>query len=261
MGITNVKAVDTNLKEEDIQKILEDYDIDLNTMDITQALELYDELTDQYTNKELIEMLEENKEELIESGVPEEAINAGTQVLKNFDAKELKKIIESEVDIDKLESLINSGASPADILSSIITTESIFNLVVKILFASMIFKTVITILVICLLIKIVLRWIIFEKAGKHGWAEIIPIYKDIVYLQVCKLSPWLLLFVFFPIIGWLILGAVYIISRFELAKAFGRGFFFGLGLLLFRTIFELIIVASSNIKYVEDSKEVIKSDE
>ncbi len=70
-------------------------------------------------------------------------------------------------------------------------------------------------------------------------------------MKICHLSPWLLLLVFIPVLGWLMLMAVAIIGRFELSKSFGHGFFFGLGLLFFPLLFRSAI-AFSNDEYVGD---------
>ena len=100
--------------------------------------------------------------------------------------------------------------------------------------------------------KIILRWIIFKKANKHGWASIIPIYRQTTYLKVSKMSPWWILIVFIPFIGSLIYGIIKIISRFKLSKAFKKGAGFGFGLLFLPLIFESILAFNSNIKYVDN---------
>ena len=96
--------------------------------------------------------------------------------------------------------------------------------------------------------------LIFKKAGKNSFATIIPIYRDILHLKICHLSPWLLLLAFIPVLGWIMLIAVAIIARFELSKSFGHGFFFGLGLLLFPIIFRTIIAFSKN-EFIENLDE------
>ena len=54
---------------------------------------------------------------------------------------------------------------------------------------------------------IVTMWKVFEKAGRPGWACIVPIYNTIVQLQVAKLSPWLVfvyLLTIIPIVGFIV---------------------------------------------------------
>lgn len=98
-------------------------------------------------------------------------------------------------------------------------------------------------LAICILM-IVSMWKIFKKAGKPGWASIIPIYNIVVLFQVAGLSPWLILLMFIPFANFVIIFLAYI----RLAKAFGKGVGFGLGLLFLNIIF-MPILAFSNTEY------------
>ncbi len=68
-------------------------------------------------------------------------------------------------------------------------------------------------------------WKIFEKAGKPGWAAIIPIYNIIVLLQIVKKPLWWIL-LYFIIIGHFLVAA-------ELAVCFGKSKGWGVGLLGF----------------------------
>lgn len=252
LGITLSNAssqTQTSNEEQLKQFISEEYNVNTDQLDVKQAVELYNQLSEQYTNEELAKMLEENKQEIVKAGIPADAITAGTQILKTTDTEELRKIINNDLDVDKIQEMLNKGYSTSEIIKQVATPEKTFDLAIKMLLANTIVKALLLISFIFLFFNVILRWIIFNKAGKHGWAAIIPIYRHIVYLKVCGISPWLLLFAFIPIFGWLILWIVNIISKFELAKAFGRGFFFGLGLWFFNTIFELILACSKR-KYV-----------
>ena len=74
-------------------------------------------------------------------------------------------------------------------------------------------------------------WKIFSKAGQPGWAAIIPIYNFIVWCKIVGRPAWwvLLLLICFPIF--------YIILCIDLAKSFGKGVGFALGLILLSVIF------------------------
>ena len=95
-----------------------------------------------------------------------------------------------------------------------------------------------------------LRCVIYKKAHKKAWAPFIPIYRNIVMLKICGMSPWWLLLLFVPIIGWLLLFVVNVASKFMLAESFGKGTGFAFGLWLLAPIFETILVFSKKIKYV-----------
>lgn len=45
-------------------------------------------------------------------------------------------------------------------------------------------------------LTIVALWKVFVKAGKPGWAGIIPIYNTVVLLQIVGYSGWLILLFF-----------------------------------------------------------------
>jgi hypothetical protein len=90
-------------------------------------------------------------------------------------------------------------------------------------------------------------WRIFEKAGKPGWASIIPIYGTIVMLEIVG-KPWWWIFMFLiPIYGWFILP---IILTHKLSKSFGKDIGFTLGLLFLGFIFLPILALSKDIHYI-----------
>ena len=74
-------------------------------------------------------------------------------------------------------------------------------------------------------------WKLFDKAGKPGWASIVPIYHFIVLLEIAGKPVWwlVLLFLFFPVI-WIIL-------LIEIAARFGKGGGFAVGLIFLPFIF------------------------
>jgi hypothetical protein len=74
-------------------------------------------------------------------------------------------------------------------------------------------------------------WKIFSKAGQPGWAAIIPIYNWIVWCKIVGRPAWwvLLLLICLPIF--------YIILCIDLAKSFGKGVGFAIGLILLSIVF------------------------
>ena len=82
-------------------------------------------------------------------------------------------------------------------------------------------------------IVIVSMWKVFTKAGKPGWAWIIPIYGLVVLLRIVGRPLWWLLLMLIPIVNLV----VTIIVCIDLAKSFGKGAGFGLGLLFLGLIF------------------------
>ena len=80
-------------------------------------------------------------------------------------------------------------------------------------------------------------WKIFTKAGRSGWLSIIPIVKTIVLIQIAGKSGWWVLLLFIPVVDVV----VYILLMLELAKAFGYGAGFALGLIFLSFIFVPIL--------------------
>lgn len=91
-------------------------------------------------------------------------------------------------------------------------------------------------LVICVL-TIIAMWKIFTKAGKPGWASIVPFYSQYCLFDIAWGNGWLFLLCFIPCVNLVVMIMLYI----KLANAFGKGTGFGIGLILLNTIFVLIL--------------------
>jgi hypothetical protein len=72
-------------------------------------------------------------------------------------------------------------------------------------------------------------WKVFEKAGKPGWAALIPIYNLYIFLQIVNKPIWWLILIFIPLVNFVIL----IIMSMELAVCFGKSKGWGVALLVF----------------------------
>ena len=80
-------------------------------------------------------------------------------------------------------------------------------------------------------------WKTFVKAGKPGWAAIIPIYNVIVMLQIAGKPIWWLILFLIPIVNIVMC----ILVGIAVAKAFGKSTGFGIGLALLGPIFYPIL--------------------
>jgi hypothetical protein len=76
-------------------------------------------------------------------------------------------------------------------------------------------------------------WRIFEKAGKPGWAAIVPIYNIIVLLEIVGRPLWWIILYLIPFVNILIGIVIFI----DLAKSFGKDMLYGIGMLLLPFIF------------------------
>ncbi len=80
-------------------------------------------------------------------------------------------------------------------------------------------------------------WKVFVKAGQEGWKSIIPFYNIYVLLQIVGRPGWWLVLFFIPFVNFIIA----IIVVIDLAKSFGKGAGFGIGLALLGIIFYPIL--------------------
>lgn len=76
-------------------------------------------------------------------------------------------------------------------------------------------------------------WKVFVKAGKPGWAAIVPIYNIIVLLQIAGKPLWWIVLFFIPVVNLVMCVLVGI----AVAKNFGKSDLFGVGLGLLGFIF------------------------
>lgn len=88
-------------------------------------------------------------------------------------------------------------------------------------------------------------WKLFTKAGKPGWASIVPIYNILVQLEIVGKPAWWLVLLLIPFVNFV----VAILVCIELAKVFGKSTGFGIGLVFLGFIF-FPILAFGDAKYV-----------
>lgn len=83
------------------------------------------------------------------------------------------------------------------------------------------------------LLMIASMWKIFVKAGKPGWAAIVPIYNFIVLLEIAGKPAWWIILLIVPVVNFIIV----IMLSISLAKKFGKGVGYGLGLAFLGVVF------------------------
>lgn len=76
-------------------------------------------------------------------------------------------------------------------------------------------------------------WKIYVKAGRPGWAVLVPFYNLVVLLQIVGKPVWWLLLFLVPCVSWVV--AIFV--AIELARVFGKGLGFGLGLAFLPFVF------------------------
>ena len=80
-------------------------------------------------------------------------------------------------------------------------------------------------------------WKTFSKAGEPGWAAIIPIFNTYIMLKIAGRPWWWLVLLIIPIVSLV----VWVVASVDIAKSFGKGTGFGIGLALLPFIFYPIL--------------------
>src|SRR5262245_22416593 len=83
---------------------------------------------------------------------------------------------------------------------------------------------------------IIAQWRIFTKAGEPGWASLVPIYNGMILSKICGRGEMFGLLLLVPCVNIVIS----IMLMFDLARVFGKGPGFAVGLLLLSPIFILM---------------------
>ena len=84
-----------------------------------------------------------------------------------------------------------------------------------------------------MILMIAALWKVFQKAGKPGWASIIPIYNIIVIMEIIGKPWWWLILMLIPGVNLVI--AIWATNL--LSLSFGQGVGFTLGLIFLPVIF------------------------
>jgi len=94
------------------------------------------------------------------------------------------------------------------------------------------------------IVALVGLWKVFEKAGRQGWEAIIPFYNIIVALRLVGKPEWWLVWYFIPIANII----VYVWTCNLLAKSFGKGMLYTIGLVILAPFF-LILLGFGDAQY------------
>ena len=88
-----------------------------------------------------------------------------------------------------------------------------------------------------IILMIAAMWAVFQKAGEPGWAALIPIYNIMVLLKIAGKPMWWVILILIPFVNIIVL----IIALVGLARNFGKGAGFALGLVFLAPIFYPIL--------------------
>jgi hypothetical protein len=84
-------------------------------------------------------------------------------------------------------------------------------------------------------------WRIFSKAGAPGWKALIPVYGAVVFQRIVGRPGWWALLMFVPVVNVLIS----LVECFDLARVYGKGAGYAIGLILLGPIFFMALAFGS----------------
>lgn len=82
-------------------------------------------------------------------------------------------------------------------------------------------------------VVIIGMWKVFTKAGQPGWMSIIPFLNFYILCKIVGRPGWWLILMLIPFVNFII----WIVVSLDLAKTFGKGAGFGIGIALLSFIF------------------------
>ncbi len=92
------------------------------------------------------------------------------------------------------------------------------------------------------LIMVASGWKIFSKAGEPGWMAIIPFLNVFVLLKIIRKPVWWMVLFFIPFVN----AIAGILVAIELAKVFGQGIGYAIGMILLPFIFYPMLAFGSS---------------
>jgi hypothetical protein len=93
-----------------------------------------------------------------------------------------------------------------------------------------------------IVVMVVALWKIFEKAGKPGWAALIPFYNIYIMLELCGKPGWWLVLFLIPLINLIMM----IIVTLAFAAKFGKSTGFAAGMIVLPFIFYPLLAFSDD---------------
>ncbi len=153
--------------------------------------------------------------------------------------------------------MIELNDAVANVSSTLSTGEAVMAIQWILVWAGSVVILMTTIIgIIAAIMAIVGTWKMFEKANLPGWGTLIPFYNIYLFIKLAgRPGRWFLLLLV-PFVN-IVIG---LILNFDIAKRFGKGFGYGLGVLFLYPIFAMIL-GFGDAKYhpVEEISEVIEA--
>lgn len=99
-------------------------------------------------------------------------------------------------------------------------------------------------------VMIASMWKVFDKAGQPGWGCLVPFYNVFLMCKIANRPAWWMVLFFIPFVSII----AYAVISFDIAKSFGKGAGFGVGLFLLGFIFYPLLAFGSAEYYPPDMR-------
>ena len=86
-------------------------------------------------------------------------------------------------------------------------------------------------------LTVLAMWMIFTKAKRSGWRSLVPLLNVYTLVDIADTTGWKFLLLLIPVVGVV----YYVLLCLRLARVFRKGTLFAVGLMLFPTVFMLIL--------------------
>ena len=102
--------------------------------------------------------------------------------------------------------------------------------------SALVLPVIAVVLLVTIFLIIIPLWKVYKKAGKPGWAAIIPVYSNWVLFEITGFPAWIALLTLIPFVN-IVPGILTLVATVKLAQRFGKGIGFGIGMIVLPFIF------------------------
>lgn len=99
---------------------------------------------------------------------------------------------------------------------------------------------------VIIVLMLIGMWKLYAKAGKPGWASIVPIYNAVVMCEIAGRPTWWVVLLFIPFVNFIIM----ILLTIDFVKAYGKGTGFAVLAVLLPFVAYLIMAFDKETRYV-----------
>jgi|GEM_PF-122306 len=203
------------------------------------------QLSQQAVEQELVmDAIAEREKLAVDDAYYEQNKDSFAQTNGFTDASEMESMYDKDTITTAMQQdrvltlLVNSAKEVDQVSDSENAAEKIWDKIAPEFFGNQTYMIAYCIVVAILcVIAVISLWLIFLKAEKRGWAAIVPLYNTYTLFNITWGNGWLFLLLFIPIANIVFS----IMTEVKLAKSFGKGGGFAVGLIFLPVVFMPIL--------------------